>query len=34
MLNKKAREQLNNLLLLSMLVTKSWLIDRGLSLHF
>lgn len=34
MLNRDAREKLRDLLPLSMVATKSWLIDRGLSLHF
>ncbi|WP_339800944.1 type IV toxin-antitoxin system AbiEi family antitoxin domain-containing protein [uncultured Marinobacter sp.] len=34
MLNKKAREQLRDLLPLSMVATKPWLLDQGLSLHF
>ncbi len=34
MLNKKAREQLRGLLPISMVATKQWLLDQGLSLHF
>ncbi|MFC4259626.1 type IV toxin-antitoxin system AbiEi family antitoxin domain-containing protein [Marinobacter lacisalsi] len=34
MLNKEARERLKQLLPVSMLATKQWLIDQGLNLHF
>ncbi|MFN2360978.1 MAG: type IV toxin-antitoxin system AbiEi family antitoxin domain-containing protein [Marinobacter sp.] len=34
MLNKEARERLKELLPVSMLATKTWLIDQGLNLHF
>jgi hypothetical protein len=34
MLNKEAREQLKQLLPVSMVATKQWLLDQGLSLHF
>ncbi len=34
MLNEEAREQLRDLLPLSMVATKQWLIDQGLNLHF
>jgi hypothetical protein len=34
MLNKEAREQLKKLLPVSMVATKQWLLDQGLTLHF
>lgn len=34
MLNKKARERLKDLLPVSMVATKPWLLDQGLNLHF
>lgn len=34
MLNKKARKRLQTLLPFSMVATKQWLLDQGLSLHF
>ena len=34
MLNKEARERLRDLLPISMVATKPWLLDQGLNLHF